>query len=402
MPSLRPFIATAILGLISGVSNAQDFSPWVRLLSYRPDSAVQEKVQNRPADAAGNRWRILKVERARGDLFLQLNSLVIDKMPALGGKVLSFAGLLKHIRTELPNLADTTVSTLKLEDEKDAEVWKSESAPGLILATGPAGAAETNLGLLLAESSASHATLVTTIKGGTSDAAISGNIQLTITPASPLDGCVLQIRAAYRPAAAATTADEQLLADASMAAWAKLLTKVQAFVEANSGTCLPSLGSTSLIRTPWKSVAKAFHRPEEEWSDLDGLWVTTDREKRFRVNFLSDTSCEFIERNREGKELRLTLPLTLNSDPKLGYVIDRPNDQQEVLEFLGFKAELRLAIIDRKPEPSRLTLKKNSKGKLVANWYGLAISRDALGSLQELKQPSKTPPKIFELSPSAE
>ena len=148
-------------------------------------------------------------------------------------------------------------------------------------------------------------------------------------------------------------------------------------------------------------MAKTFHQPKIPWQDMDGLWSSTDKEKRFSIQFHGLSSpAEFIERNRKGKELRMPVMVQIVPGAKgvSTYVLERPNDSKDVLTFYDFGALLQGDIIASKPKPSRLVLTRNGE-KLKAEWYGLTISRDAGGRLATTKQPGVVKARIYEFKP---
>ena len=134
---------------------------------------------------------------------------------------------------------------------------------------------------------------------------------------------------------------------------------------------------------------------------LDGLWQSTDKEKRFAIQFRGlSAPCEFIERNRKGKELRVPVMIQIVPGAKgvTNYVLERPNDNKDVLTFYEFSQALQGDIIASMPKPSRLVLTRTGD-KLKAEWYGLTISRDAAGRLANSKQPGVVKARLYEFKP---
>lgn len=383
------------LGLASSLS-AQDLSAWAKVISFRPETKVQEKMQARPADPDGTRYKTLHIERARGDLFLQNVSLAVLKMPAAEGKPMTMAALLRRVRTGFEEFVDPAKFKAAFASAEEKAQWASDTGEGsqvTITNTVTGTAYPFSLG----EATTEHVILNTMASTNSPmEKLASGQIWIGVGSASPLDGCVVQVRAAFRPAAAATHDDEWKVAEEFGTLWISFIDRVRAFIEANSGACLPQMMPPTMAYVPWDMVAKRFHTPSQAWAGVEGLWRSTEKEQRFRLEFTSDGSCDLIERNSKGKELRMTVPMLPGEEGKGGYVIERPNDREEVLEFFDFAPALRAAILEKKPEPSRLTLKLNSKGRLVGNWYGFSISRNAAGALTDVKQPSKMPPRQFE------
>ncbi len=401
--SLSPLlILVAWLASLSGLAHAQEFSTWSKLISFRPDAPIQEKLQTRPPGANGDRWKTLKIERARGNVFMHSVSLVVNKLPASEGKTMTSQALFRYVRTHLGELLDPTKVTFSIDSAEDKAPWTSDKPEGVVVKFSNKTAG-TDYGFLAADVTSDHCTF-TSIAGANapSQSLVSGNVQINVTGASPMDGCIVQVRSAYRPTAAATLEDEWKVAEQFGQVWLNLIEGVRRFVEANNGDSAPALTPPTLASVAWNVVAKPLHQPSESWAGLEGTWQSTEKEQRFRIEFAGDSACDLIERNRQGKELRISLPVQLAADPKNGYVIERPNDREEVLEFYEFKPITRAGILEKKPEPSKLVLKRNSKGNLIGMWYNFTISRDASGSVKELKQASVSPARMYEFRPVAD
>lgn len=380
--------------LITVPVGAQDLASWAKVISFRPETKVQETLQARPADAAGARYKTLHIERARGNLFLQSVSLPITKLPAGDGKAMTMGALLRKVRGSMAEMMDESKMKISFPTVEEKAQWAADNGEASVTTFSPVTGG-TNFSFMLAEATSEHVTLTTVTDSTTpTEKLVSGLVWISVSSASPLDGCVLRVQTAFRPTQAATHDDEWKVAEAFGAVWIEFVDRVRAFVQDNSGATLPELTPPTMAYLPWTSVAKNFHTPTVAWAGVEGTWRSTEREQRFRIEFHGDSSCDLIERNAKGKELRITLSVI--TDPKEGYIIERPNDRDEVLEFYDFQPGTRTAIQERKPEPSRLVLKRNSKGRLVGNWYGFSISRDVTGALTDIKQPSKMAPKMFE------
>lgn len=397
---MTPHALTRLLTLIpcclmfSHHAGAQDLASWAKVISFRPETKVQETLQARPADAAGVRFKTLHIERARGNLFLHSVTLPITKLPAGDGKAMTMGALLRKVRGSMAEMMDETKLKISFPSAEEKAQWATDNGEAS-LATFGSVASGMSYSFMLGEATSEHITLTTVAESNaTTEKLVSGLVWIGVSSASPLDGCVLRVQSAFRPTQAATHDDEWKVAEAFGAVWIEFVDRVRAFVQDNSGTTLPELTPPTMAYLPWTSVAKNFHTPTVAWAGVEGTWKSTEREQRFRIEFHGDSSCDLIERNSKGKELRITLSVI--TDPKEGYIIERPNDRDEVLEFYDFQPGTRTAILERKPEPSKLVLKRNSKGRLVGNWYGFSISRDVTGALTDIKQPSKMAPKMFE------
>ncbi|MCB1209661.1 MAG: hypothetical protein KDK97_10060 [Verrucomicrobiales bacterium] len=391
------FALIVLLAIATTAPAADNFSQWMRAASFRPDAETQQKLASAPATAEGKHWQFARIERSRGDLILQSSGLVVTKLPAVQGHVFSSRELLAYLRLHLPEFNEPGQGQFSLVNEADKSTWETAAGIGTILKLTTAGLPET--ACVLSENSPDRWTLsLIQTEGAAAADALAGNLQFTVSPATPLDGCVIELRAALRAIAAPTREDEQKLADAAQAAWTRLMDKVSQFVEGNNGACVPELlGSTSRM-VPWDLVAKAFHQPSVSWIALEGNWASTDSDKRFRIEFRSDGTCDLIEFNRKREELRVNLPIKNAADPKDGFALERPNDSKETLAFFGFSNAVQDGIIEKMPEPSTLTIVRDGE-KLTAKWLGLAISTSVGGSVN-ITQPSKGKPKTFEFIPA--
>jgi hypothetical protein len=390
---------TLMLGVLclSLPADAQDMAAWSKVISFRPETKVQEKIQARPAEADGARYKMLHIERARGNLFLQTAALAVSKLPAAEGKAMTMAALFRRIRTDIDLFVDPAKFKVAFSSAEEKSQWATDTGEGSLVVVSNVATGVT-YPMALGEATTEHIVLNTmATTGSPTEKLVSGQIWINVASASPLEGCIVQVRAAFRPTMAATHDDEWKVAEEFGGLWISFIDRVRAYVDEHSGEALPQLLPPTMAYVPWTNVAKSFHTPSQVWAGVEGIWRSTEREQRFRIEFHSDGSCEFIERNAKGNELRMNLPVLPSEDPKApGYTIERPNDRDEVLEFYDFQPGTRTAILEKKPEPSRLVLKRNSKGRLVANWYGFSITRTSAGAVSELKQPSKMPPKQFE------
>jgi hypothetical protein len=387
---------------LTAVSHAEDLGAWAKIISFRPETKVQEKLQARPADAAGNRYKTLHIERARGNLFLHSTGLAITKMPASEGRPMAMAALMRYMRGHLDEFVDPAKFKTTFETPEEQKQWAADASEGSVVRFTTSGSAS-EYAFMLSESTTEHLTLTTVASSkSATERLVSGNVWISIATASPLEGCILRVRSAFRPTLAATHDDEWKVAEDFSALWVDFTDRVRSFVQSHSGDSLPELLPPTLANVPWTSVAKSFHQPTQAWAGVEGMWRSVDREQRFRIEFLGDSSCDFIERNSKGVELRMNLPVIMAADPKDGFTIERPNDRDEVMEFYDFKPGARMRIMELKPEPSKLVLKRNSKGRLLGNWYGFSITSDASGQVSALKQPSTMSAKLFEFVQAAE
>ena len=397
-------------GLLAGIlssapaSRAVSLSDWATLVSFRPDPAMQGKLQSREADPEAGPWGVQKIEHSRGALLLQSTALVVTKMPAFNGKVVDSRGLLYQVRQHFAEFFDPALAVYGPASKDDQVALISPNPAGAVVHVAykvQGGGRDT--AFLLSEASADHV-VWTSLHGGKTGLShnlYSGNRELGVASALPMDGCVLYSRAAMRAAEAGTLQEEAALAAQSQTLWLSVFERIRAFVEANGGAVVDGLEPPISTFVAWNDVAKSLHQPKIGWQDMDGLWQSTDKEKRFAILFHGLTlPAEFIERNRKGKELRMAVTVQISPGAKgvTSYVLERPNDSKEVLSFYDFNALLQGDIMASKPKPSRLVLTRVGD-KLRAEWYGLTISRDAAGRLAKTKQPGVVKPRMYEFKP---
>lgn len=395
-------LVAGVLGLTPGLK-AVSLSDWSTLVSFRPDPALQGKLQTRPADADAGAWSVQKIERSRGELLLESVSLVVTKMPAFGGRVVDSRGLLREVRQHLPEFFDPAAGTYAAVAPEDEAALVAPNPAGAVVHLTGKGAGGKDAAYLLGESMPDHVVFSTLHggKAGMGNNPFSGNRELGASSALPLDGCILYTRAALRATEAGTADEEKALAAQSLALWQGVFLNIKAFIEKNGGAITEGLEPPVSTLVAWNDVAKTFHSPKVPWQDMDGLWQSTDKEKRFAIQFRGLAApAEFIERNRKGKELRM--PVTVQVVPGAKgvttYVLERPNDSKDVLSFYEFNPLLQNDIIASMPKPSKLILTRNGD-KLKAEWYGLTISRDAAGRLATAKQPGVVKPRPYEFKP---
>ncbi|MBL9116809.1 MAG: hypothetical protein JNJ83_17510 [Verrucomicrobiaceae bacterium] len=394
---------------VGGSASAVDIGDWGELLSYRPDEAAQTKLLNRKVEPGQDSWHIQKLERARGDVLLESQALVVTKLPAVGGKVLTPQGLLAFVRRNLSMFLDGEGVKFGPVTDEDRQHWETESPSNAVVELTSTQGIDNRQSAWLVTGVKRDEWLMTAVQvGGATPAKnpYSGNRKVGVASALPMEGCILYTRAALRAYDAPSPTDERALADQSSDLWKRLFSRIKVWVESNGGAVVPGLGDSESTIVPWLGVAKTLHVPKIAWQDLDGMWRSKDVGKRFAIVFRGlDAPCEFIERNKEGEELRVQIPLKVihGEKDKQGqavatYVLERSNEDPEVLSFYDFSAALVQDIIASKPKPSRLVLKRVGD-KLTAEWLGIAISRDASGRLAEIKQPGDQPGRAYDFAP---
>ncbi len=373
---------------------APEFATWMNLCSLRPSSAIQAQLLSLPVEPGASFWHVLKIEDGIGPLLLDQSSLVITKMPMQDGKPLDANALLSYVRKHFAELVQGSQSTFTLHGDSDKALWDSEAPSGALATLDTAGSKSA---LVVSEAIADHFTF-SSVEASSSNSAQSPLIwqrSISVQEATPFEGCIFTTHAVAR-----ATGDK---VPATSPVWGGLLTSVADFVQKNGGaveaTMLPSVTTIA----SWETVQPKFHQPKVAWLDLNGSWQSTDPSKRFRLEISGWTGkCEFIERNARGQELKMTLPIKVEMEKpgELKYIISRPNNTKEILEYYGFPDAVRGEILSRVPEPSILTLTPTKGGKLNGLWSGISITKDPSGKhLKEMKQPSEAKPKPYPFAP---
>ncbi len=112
---------------------------------------------------------------------------------------------------------------------------------------------------------------------------------------------------------------------------------------------------------------------------LNGTWVSTDPQKRFRV-IIRGRNCDWLDQPKEGQQIRAQT--TLRGNPPI-FTLERNNDDR-VLALLGFQPALRQAILSRSPAPSVLQLVRDGD-RLNGVWKGLVAIKDDKARLKNLE-----------------
>lgn len=126
---------------------------------------------------------------------------------------------------------------------------------------------------------------------------------------------------------------------------------------------------------------------------VSGTWRTNDPDSRFRVDIQNEIFT-LVERNSAGQTNSSVASAALQPDGAMR--ISRPNSE-EVLTFLGFQPKLRAQILSRGPRASYINLRFEGD-TLVADWFGLQVTKDNNANLKDLIQPGDRPPKAYVLN----
>ena len=92
----------------------------------------------------------------------------------------------------------------------------------------------------------------------------------------------------------------------------------------------------------------------------------------------------------------MTLPVrTEREGNSTKFIISRPNNTKEVLNFYNFSIGVTDEIVAKDPKPSFIVLTR-AGSKLSGLWSGLSITKDQSGKhVKEIKQPGEIKPKIY-------
>jgi hypothetical protein len=124
-----------------------------------------------------------------------------------------------------------------------------------------------------------------------------------------------------------------------------------------------------------------------------GNWNSTDIDTRFRLQISGNNAVTWTERNSaSGQQLSKTSSLSLKSDGEA--VVERPNSS-DVLQLLGFQQNIIPSILAAGPKPSFLKLTRKGH-RVLGEWNGIVVIKDAKGHFSQLKQPGASPAKNFD------
>ena len=381
-----------------------EFEPWISLCSLRPSTELQAALLARPADAGSPPWHALKLEAGSGPLLFDQRSLLITRMPLVENSAMTPAALLDHLRKNLSQFMAPAVSTLGPINEADKALWESEKPIGAVLSADIAGAGK--VAFMLSDLMADSFTL-SIIHPGTREYAAPSVIwqrRISVQEATPFEGCILSCKAVAR-ASAENTSGEKVQAGLATAIWNAVLANAASFVQKNGGAVETTLLPAETTTAAWESVQAKFHQPKNNWLDIEGNWQSTDPGRRFRIEVKGWTgTCDFIERNARGLELRMTLPLRAEAGEKPGslkFVIERPNTSKELLDYYSFPETIQTEILAQRPQPSTMVITRSGK-KLNGDWSAISITRDSFGKhLKEFKQPSQIKAKPYPFADAA-
>lgn len=381
-----------------------ELDTWISLCSLRPSTELQAALLARPADAGSPPWHALKLETGSGPLMLDQRSLLVTRMPLVDNQPMTAPAMLEYVRKHFAEMLAPAATTAGPVSDADRTLWDSDKPVGAVLQA--ASSAGGKMAFVVSDTETDSFTL-SVIHPGTREYSAPSVVwqrRISVQEATPFEGCILSVKAVAR-AAGENVTPEQVQAGLGSTLWNALLTNVASFVQKNGGaaesTLLPAVTTTA----SWDGVQAKFHQPKNNWLDIEGVWQSTDPGRRFRLEVKGWTgTCDFIERNSRGIELRMTLPLRAEAGDKPGslkFIIERPNDRKEVLDYFSFSDALQTEILAKFPKPSIMVITRAGK-KLNGEWSGISISRDAYGKhLKEFKQPAEMKPKLFPFADAA-
>lgn len=123
-----------------------------------------------------------------------------------------------------------------------------------------------------------------------------------------------------------------------------------------------------------------------------GQWSSTDPGSRFVLSITKDNMVSWHERGPEtGKEVAKSVALVPTAT---GSRVSRENSQ-EVLAELGYQVAIIPQILAAGPRPSFMDLQRVGS-KLIGQWNGLVVIKDAKGKFLRIEQPGVRAPKGFD------
>ena len=234
---------------------------WEPLISFRPPVAIQRSVKSK-----GIGWHIHRLEDAYGDINLDYYPVSITAMPVVGGRTLSAAEFLSHIRLNINMFVDTRISEFAPYDAREAAVWTSVSPGGAVVhieMRAAGGWANPDDGsVVVAETATDHWTFSTIWTVMDMAHPVSGNRQFGFSPGDG-GGYVFYTRGADRTTGVLDVAAMSLVYSAAHNLWLSFQQAVAGFVNSNGGSA--SIGTATSIRTPWPAIKAAHHHPSVTW-----------------------------------------------------------------------------------------------------------------------------------------
>lgn len=123
-----------------------------------------------------------------------------------------------------------------------------------------------------------------------------------------------------------------------------------------------------------------------------GSWGSSDAPTRFRLA-ITGTTVNWAEKNPEsGLSITKTVMLDMKNDGSA--ILSRPNTP-DVLQELGYNPALIPQIAAAGPKPSFLKVRREDR-RIIGEWNGLIVIKDAKGNFKQLHQPGATPPKRYD------
>ncbi|HSL03321.1 MAG TPA: hypothetical protein VK901_07265 [Nitrospiraceae bacterium] len=124
-------IEGGLIGSLTGLGQAPslpNLSDWKELISFRPPTAIQQNIKSRI-------WGFHAIEKpgAIGPINLDYYPVEVSQLPLLGGVRSTPEQFLKHIRLNINNFLDPTLTRFYPYDQIEAVKWASPNPLGAVL-----------------------------------------------------------------------------------------------------------------------------------------------------------------------------------------------------------------------------------------------------------------------------
>lgn len=395
---LLPFGFAAALLAVPLSSRGQNREDWKALVSLRPNAAAQAEISKRPSEPPLGPWHVQKIERADGPLGLDLHVLAVTTPPKVLGKDMTADEFFQFVRTHLSAFFAPAAGSGSPASFEDLWRWESKTPIGTVWELSwKNGDEAAQAAAMVTEVFPAQWTMTLLYSGklGFGKSPLAGSRSFSISPRAG-GGYAFATRGAFRTSGTTEGAAERCFAMDS-ALWQGLLGKLKALIDGQGGKA--EVEPPLLLKEDWNAVRTALHAPTEKWQDLEGIWESTDKDRRFRIEIGEGFSqCELVER-KGGQELRK--PVAVRGAGALSWALERENTDRDVLTFLGFRDSIQEEILKAAPKASVLTLTKKGD-RLKASWQGILVQRDGKGNISAIRQPGSVRAKDFEFIPAPE
>ena len=127
-------IEGGLIGSLTGLGKAPqlpNLSAWAPLIQFRPPRDIQQNIKSR---GKVFKWYFLQIEtHGIGPINLDYYPVEVSQLPLLGGVRCTPEQFLKHIRLNINNFLDPTLTRFNPYDQSEAVKWASPNPLGAVL-----------------------------------------------------------------------------------------------------------------------------------------------------------------------------------------------------------------------------------------------------------------------------